>query len=106
MRRKKTEDEKQQQRKQLSLAVDAVRRGQQLRLAAKMYGVPKSTLFDHVRTDGPRTQGAPTFLTAEEEADLAAWALRLNAINLTVTVDDVKARVGRILRSTGNERRC
>ena len=57
---------------QLSAALDAVKSGIKIRAAATRYGIPSSTLHDHVSGKHKKVgRGAPTILTPEEEKEVA-----------------------------------
>ena len=52
-------------------AVQRVRKELSMNKASKLYGIPVTTLHDHVHTlSSPRRAGRPTILTYNEEKDI------------------------------------
>ncbi|XP_066592978.1 uncharacterized protein [Prorops nasuta] len=75
--RKKKRVEKEYSAGTVEEALKEIEKGKSLREAANAFGVPKSTLFRKLKNNVPIDckKGAPTVLTAEEEADFVTWIL-------------------------------
>ena len=92
----------------MSKAISAVVRDEiAVRKAAELYNVPKSTLGDRItgRVLPGSTSGPATYLTAQEEKELATFLCRSAAIGYGRTRSEVMAIVERILASRGIYRR-
>lgn len=89
--------------KTISLAVKAVNEGHSQRRAAEEYGIPRSTLGDHVRgrvLPGAKS-GNPKYLSDAEEAELYRFLLRCASVGYPRTRKDVVAIVQRVCNSKG-----
>ena len=92
----------------MSKAISAVVQDEiAVRKAAALYNVPKSTLGDRItgRVLPGSTSGPATYLTAQEEKELATFLCRSAAIGYGRTRSEVMAIVERILASRGIYRR-
>ena len=92
----------------MSIAISAVVQDSiTVRKAAELYNVPKSTLGDRItgRVLPGSTSGPATYLTAQEEKELATFLCRSAAIGYGRTRSEVMAIVERILASRGIDRR-
>lgn len=77
----------------MELAVSSVKKGElSIRKAAENYGVPKSTLHDHVtgRIKPGATIGHPTYFTQEEENNLVKFIKNSASIGFPRTPLDVR----------------
>ena len=85
-------------------ALEAVRKGESIRSAAIMYGVPRSTLFDYAagnsKVGAGRSGGA--YLTWEEEHELVSFILECASVGFPKTRKDVLSIVQNILESKGS----
>ena len=88
-------------------AIGDIRGGVSLREAAKVYGIPRSTLNDKLRGKTPieTTQGPSPILTTEEEDMLVEWAKTMNAIGYGRTKNDVLDKVQEIIQSSEPHRK-
>jgi len=77
--------------------------GISLRRAAEMYGIPRSTLHDHVsgRIEHGALPGPNPYLTREEEEELIAFLIRCAAIGYPHTRYQIMAIVQEMLESKG-----
>ena len=84
-------------------AIVAVDRGESIRRAAEMFGVPRSTLHDHVsgKVEQYAKQGPKPYLTPQEEDELANFLLRCARIGYPHTRLQVIGIVQEILNSKG-----
>lgn len=71
----------------LQEAIAAIDDGVPIRKASRAYGIPASSLRDHLtgRTVG-RHRGRPGVLTVAEESLLVAWILKMQDIGHPVTI--------------------
>lgn len=85
-------------------AISAVKqRKQKTRTAAREFGVPKSTLHDHLKRKPPHVnlKKLPKLLTAEEEQALVAFIQYMAHQGFPMTRTIVRCYVREILRRTG-----
>uniref|UniRef100_A0A1X7UN67 HTH CENPB-type domain-containing protein n=1 Tax=Amphimedon queenslandica TaxID=400682 RepID=A0A1X7UN67_AMPQE len=75
--------------------------GLTVRLAAELYGIPKSTLYDRIRGNVQhRTKPGPVpYLTKEEEVILAKFLIKCSQIGFPRTVSEVLALVRQTIQS-------
>lgn len=89
----------------LSKALAEVEKGLSIRTVAEMYGIPKSTLHDHV--SGKVAYGAKSgpdpYLDLEEEEELASFLVRSAGIGYPHTKKEVFTLVQQILTKKGVE---
>ena len=83
-------------------AIDEVSRGCSIRSAAIMYGIPRSTLSDHVNGKSSGRSGG-AYLSQEEELELADFLCEAASIGIPRTRKDVLALVQNILSSRGRD---
>ena len=91
--------------KTVSLAVKAVKGGHSQRRVAEEYGIPRSTLGDHIRgrvLPGAKS-GNPKYLTDEEEAELYRFLLRCAAVGYPRSRKDMIAIVQKACNSKGRD---
>ena len=91
----------------MTLAIKAIiEDGMSIRGAAEHYGVPKSTLGDRIsgRVLPGAKSGPNTYLTSEEEEELANFLCRTALVGHARTRKEVLAIVNRILSSRGNNK--
>jgi len=71
----------------LQAALTGIKNGLSYTKASYQFGIPKTTLIDkmHKKYNENATPGAPTILTAEEEAHIVNWILHLGAAGFPVT---------------------
>ncbi|XP_011402525.1 PREDICTED: tigger transposable element-derived protein 2-like [Amphimedon queenslandica] len=77
--------------------------GLTVRLAAELYGIPKSTLYDRIRGNvqhGTKPGPVP-YLTKEEEVILAKFLIKCSQIGFPRTVSEVLALVRQTIQSKG-----
>ena len=76
-----------------------------IREAAQRYDIPKSTLARYVSGASTlsKTSGPATVLTAEEEAELVKWALKMADIGYGQTRQQICEKVRHIMQSTGRK---
>ena len=84
-------------------AITAVDKGESIRRAAEKFGVPRSTLHDHVsgKVEQHAKQGPKPYLTPEDEDELANFLLRCSRIGYPHTRQQVLSIVQDILNSKG-----
>ena len=84
-------------------AMAAVDNGTSIRKAAEMYGIPRSTLHDHVsgRIKYGARSGPSPYLTTEEEEELASFLLQSAKIGYPHTKSQVFAIVQQIIDGKG-----
>ncbi|XP_038119333.1 uncharacterized protein LOC119769791 [Culex quinquefasciatus] len=92
----------------LSCAVAEVKEGKStLRAAAKAHGIPKSTLEDRIKerwsTMPEGSRGAPTALSAEDEAFIVSWILQMAAAGFPVNERSLIVRVAEFAKNLGKE---
>ena len=89
----------------LNCAVQRVRdEGMSYRKASAEYGVPRSTLHDHVGGKvSSSKRGPPTVLTEAEEQELCDWALHMADIGYGRTREQLCAKVKEMLDKDGRE---
>ena len=82
-------------------AIAAIDRGESIQRAAEMFGVPCSTLHDHIsgKVEQYARQGPKPYLTLEEEDELANSLLRCARIGYPHTRQQVIGIVQDILNS-------
>ena len=83
-------------------AIDEVSQGCSTRSAAIMYGIPRSTLSDHVNGKSCGRSGG-AYLSQEEELELADFLCETASIGIPRTRKDVLALVQNILSSRGRD---
>ena len=96
---------KSQDEKTIAQAVKAVTEGHSQRRVAEEYGIPRSTLGDHIRGNvlpGARS-GNPKYLSDTEEAELYRFLVRCAAVGYPRSRRDVIAIVQRVCDSKGKE---
>ena len=88
---------------QLKAAMKAVEGGElTVRGAAARFGIPKSTLHDHVRGTHPRVHsGAPTVLTTEEEKEIERACVALQDMGFPLTKEFVSIVIRDFLKERG-----
>ncbi|KAI8442433.1 hypothetical protein MSG28_005947 [Choristoneura fumiferana] len=76
---------------QLEKAVESVKNGEKIAVAAKRFGVPRITLHDKIsgRTTMGCAMGPSTVLTKEEEDILEKWILALSERHIPLTKDSL-----------------
>ena len=86
-------------------AITAVERGTSVRKAAEMFGVPRSTLHDHIsgKVELYAKQGPKPYLTTEEEEELANFLLRCARIGYPHTRQQVIGLVQEVVNSKDME---
>ncbi|XP_073957399.1 uncharacterized protein [Choristoneura fumiferana] len=84
---------------QLEKAVEAVKNGEKVAVAAKRFGVPRITLHDKIsgRTTMGCAMGPSTVLTKEEEDILEKWILALSERHIPLTKDSLLDSVQKII---------
>ena len=84
-------------------AVSAIEKGMTVRNAAEMYGVPRSTLHDHIsgRVKYGVKSGPPQYLTTAEEEELASFLVETSRIGYPHTKKQILTIVQQILESKG-----
>ena len=87
--------------KSLDQAIAAVHKGTSIRRAADMFGVPRSTLHDHVsgKVEQFAKQGPKPYLNTEEEEELASFLVRCARIGYPHTHLQVLSIVKNIVNS-------
>lgn len=87
----------------LDLALEGIREKKMtFRQAAEVYGIPKSTLYDHHSGKIKGTKrGPPTVLTEAEERALADWALDMAKIGYGHTREQIVEMVKQLLDNDG-----
>ncbi|KOB51941.1 Uncharacterized protein OBRU01_26840 [Operophtera brumata] len=90
---------------QMGKAMEAVRRGEKVAVAALQYGVPRITLYNKVtgRTQIGCTMGPNTVLTTLEEQILVKWLLALCEKHFPITKDVLLDSVQKIMADQGRE---
>ena len=85
----------------LDQAIAAVHKGTSIRRAADMFGVPRSTLHDHVsgKVEQFAKQGPKPYLNTEEEEELASFLVRCARIGYPHTRLQVLSIVQNIVNS-------
>ena len=80
-------------------ALEAISSGMTLSKAAQMYGIPKSTLFDHKigRVLPGAKSGHPTILTEEEEEELVSFVIECCEIGYPKSRQDVIAMAQKVV---------
>lgn len=87
---------------QLEAAKEKVESGGSVRSVAEKYGIPKSTLHDHIKGVSKKRYGGPsTVLTAEEEKEIAASCLVLQELGFPLTKDHLSIAVRDYLKDRG-----
>ena len=97
---KKPSGSKSWTKQDLENAVVAIREEKMsMRKAAEAYGVPKSTLYDHVKgkVEVGSRPGPPTVLTSVEESMLVDWAIEMSRIGYGRTRQQICEMVKQIL---------
>ena len=86
-------------------AITAAERGTSVRKAAEMFGVPRSTLHDHIsgKVELYAKQGPKPYLTTEEEEELANFLLRCARIGYPHTRQQVIGLVQEVVNSKDME---
>lgn len=87
----------------LQLAAEAVQKGYSQRRVAKEFGIPRSTLGDHIRGQvlpGARS-GNPKYLTDVEEAELYRFLVRCASVGYPRTRRDVISIVHNVCNLKG-----
>ena len=87
----------------LTKAIEAKYSGLSYRRAAAMYGVPSSTLFDHItgKVEVGAQPGPKPYLNAEEEQELASFLMQVASIGYPHTKSQVLSLVQQIIDSKG-----
>ena len=87
---------------QLVAAKEAVGSGMSIRGAALKYGIPKSTLLDHLKGKSTKRYGGPsTVLTMAEEKEIVASCTVLQELGFPLTKDIVSMAVMEYLKDRG-----
>ena len=82
----------------MAKAMEDIRSGCSIRSASIMYGIPKSTLADHVNGKSTSRSGG-AYLTAEEEHELVDFLLEAASVGFPRTRKDILAIVQNIVSS-------
>ena len=83
-------------------AIDVVGRGVSIRSAAVMYGVPRSTLGEHIGGKQlPGGRSGDPYLTLEEEEELVSFLVQTATIGYPHTINDVLCVVQKIVEKKG-----
>lgn len=91
---------------QLSAALDAVKSGMKIRAAATRYGIPSSTLHDHVSGKHTRIgRGAPCILTPEEEKEVVTICQVMQKLAFPLTRELMTVALRDYLRVSGRGER-
>ena len=91
---------------QLSAALDAVKAGMKIRAAATRYGIPSSTLHDHVSGKYTRVgRGAPSILTPEEEKEVVTLCQVMQKLAFPLTRELMTVALRDFLRDSGRGER-
>ena len=92
---------------QLAAAKKAVQSGQlTLCAAGARYGIPRSTLSDHLRGVSSKRYGGPsTVLTTAEEKEVVASCQVLQELGFPLTKDHVSTALGDYLKERGRDSR-
>lgn len=88
-------------------ALDAVKqRGVSVSKASCMYGIPRSTLNDHLqgRVLPGAKAGAPTLLTIRQEEELVKFLVRCAELGIAKTKNEVINLASRILHTNGDQK--
>jgi len=86
----------------LAAAVSAVKRKElSMHAAAREYGIPRSTLIDHVAGRHLGPVGRRTDLTPEDETHLVAYINHMDSVGLPATRWLIKQKVGMMVKSYG-----
>lgn len=93
----------------LQQAIDAIQcKAMSMREASRMYGIPRTTLYDKVNNRTSVTPERKTVLSPTEEQKLVDWALRMARIGFGRTRKEILDTVKRIVetdqRTTGPNR--
>ena len=82
----------------MRLAFDAMERGGRLRTVARHYGIPASSLRDHLygRTL-TRKRGRQGVLTSEEEASLECYILQMQDLGFPLTIVQLRVKVAEVV---------
>ncbi len=89
----------------MSMAINAVHRGQSIRRAVIDYGVPKSTLGDGISgrvLDGSRS-GPQPYLSDKDEKELYKFIMACASVGYPKTRQDVLAIVQQLIQSRGGK---
>ena len=79
---------------QLSDAIVEVKSGKMtIAAAARKYGVPRTTLSDHIHDKIKGPQGGPPMLTEDEEVALVDYILYMSKHNFPLTRDDIRSTI-------------
>ena len=79
---------------QLNEAIEEVKTGKMtISAASKKFGVPRSTLSDHIHDKVKGPQGGPAMLSKEEEQALVDYMLYMSRHNFPVTRDDIRSTI-------------
>lgn len=82
-------------------ALRKVRNGDSVRKAAKIHGIPASTLRDKVRQKYSKSgPGKSTVLTADEERKICEWIIKMARAGFPVSTQKVKVCVANFLKKT------
>ncbi|XP_055527923.1 uncharacterized protein LOC129720460 [Wyeomyia smithii] len=81
-------------------ALEMVRRGVFVRYAAKVYGIPQSTLRDKInyKYPGNSSPGKSPILSQEEEAKIEKWAISVARAGFPVTKNQLRVSVAQYLK--------
>ena len=84
----------------LQHAIDAVKsQSMSMRTASRVYGIPRSTLFDKLHGNTPLVFQSKTVLTSAEEQRLVNWVLHMSQIGYGWTRFEVIDTVKRIVET-------
>jgi hypothetical protein len=87
----------------LEAALEAVDAGESIRSASRLFGIPATSLRDHMygRTVG-RKRGRQGFFTAPEEAELVQYILKMQDLGWPMTIRLVRLKVAEICQDRSN----
>ena len=85
----------------VEMAVNKIRNGMSIRVAAEKYCIPKSTLADKVKGLHSKPVGRPTALTKEEEDLIVERLLLLGEWGYPLTTRDLRLTIKSYLDSMG-----
>ena len=85
--------------KYLNAMKDVNDNGMTIRVAARKWGIPKSSLYDRVsgKVEYYRRSGPPTVLTKEEETRLAEWLVEMKKRGCAFSKNDIFHHVKKML---------
>lgn len=90
-------------KEKVEAALDAIRRGSSIRVAAALFEIPRSTLYDCWKELHPGSVGKPTVLTENEEMGIAAWVKDMAVAGLPVCEEILRISVGQFAKRLGKQ---